>query len=132
MNNNSYPQDSFIHQLRDVSRGIDKVMRTGKGDAEDVERLVDSSDNEFVISNPKSGTMELQQDLRLIQDLVILFCSAAFGSTLFCLLGQPVITGYLLAGSLIGPGGLGLIVELVQVETLAPVWSHISLIRSWT
>ena len=70
----SYSQDSFIHQLRDVSRGIDKVMRTGKGDAEDVERLVDSSDNEFVISNPKSGTMELQQDLRLIQDLVILFC----------------------------------------------------------
>ena len=115
----SYSQDSFIHQLRDVSRGIDKVMRTGKGDAEDVERLVDSSDNEFVISNPKSGTMELQQDLRLIQDLVILFCSAALGSTLFCLLGQPVITGYLLAGSLIGPGGLGLIVELVQVETLA-------------
>jgi len=66
-------QDSLIGQLKDVSRGIDRVIRTGKTDAEDVERLVDSSDNEFVISNPKSGTMELQQDLQLIRDLVILF-----------------------------------------------------------
>jgi Kef-type K+ transport system membrane component KefB len=112
-------QDSLIGQLKDVSRGIDRVIRTGKTDAEDVERLVDSSDNEFVISNPKSGTMELQQDLQLIRDLVILFFSAAIGSTIFCLLGQPVITGYLLSGSFIGPGGLGVIVELVQVETLA-------------
>ena len=116
-NNNG--QDSLMGQLRDVSRGIDRVIRTGKADTEDVERLVDSSDNEFVISNPKSGTMELQQDLQLIRDLVILFFSAAIGSTIFCLLGQPVITGYLLAGSFIGPGGLGVIVELVQVETLA-------------
>ena len=112
-------KETLISQLRDVSRGFDRVMRTGKDETDDVERLIDSSDNEFVISNPKRGTMELQQDLRLIRDLVFLFCSAAAGSTLFCLLRQPVITGYLLAGSLIGPGGLGLIVELVQVETLA-------------
>ncbi|CAL6310337.1 unnamed protein product [Bathycoccus prasinos] len=76
-------------------------------------------DNEFVISNPKSGTMELQQDLRLISDLVIVMCSATLGGIVFALLNQPLITGYLLSGSLIGPGGFGLIVELVQVETLA-------------
>ena len=80
---------------------------------------MDSSDNEFVISNPKSGTMELQQDLRLISDLVIILVSAAIGALLFTLLGQPLITGYLIAGSIVGPGGLGLVVELVQVETLA-------------
>lgn len=116
---NNLRQESLFSQLRDVSRGLDKVMRTGKDDGVDVERLIDASDNEFVISNPKRGTMELQQDVRLIHDLVILFCSAAVGSTIFCLLRQPVITGYLLAGSIIGPGGLGLIAELVQVETLA-------------
>ncbi|XP_020260520.1 K(+) efflux antiporter 6-like [Asparagus officinalis] len=30
-----------------------------------------------------------------------------------------VITGYLLAGSLIGPGGLNFVSEMVQVETVA-------------
>lgn len=34
-------------------------------------------------------------------------------------IGQPVIIGFIVAGSLIGPGGLGIIEELVQVETLA-------------
>ena len=115
----SHEPDSIIHQIRDVSRGIDRAMRSGKGELEDVERLIDSSDNEFVISNPKRGTMELQQDVQLISDIVVLFCSAAIGSTVSCFLGQPLITGYLLAGSIVGPGGLGLIVELVQVETLA-------------
>ena len=90
----------------------------GKEEEEDVERLVDSSDNEFVISNPKSGTMELQQDLRLISDLVIILVSAAIGALVFTLMGQPLITGYLIAGSFVGPGGMGLVVELVQVSDI--------------
>lgn len=32
---------------------------------------------------------------------------------------QPVINGYLIAGALVGPGGLGLIKELVQVRVSA-------------
>ena len=32
---------------------------------------------------------------------------------------KPPITGYLVGGSVVGPGGLGMINELVQVETLA-------------
>jgi Kef-type K+ transport system membrane component KefB len=84
-----------------------------------VERLIDSADNEFVISNPKNGTMELQQDHRLITDIVIIICAATTGAAIFGALGQQLITGFLLSGSLIGPGGFGLVVELVQVETLA-------------
>jgi hypothetical protein len=34
---------------------------------------------------------------------------------LFESLGQPVINGYLVAGAIVGPGGLQLIKELVQV-----------------
>ncbi|GAQ91267.1 Predicted K+/H+-antiporter [Klebsormidium nitens] len=96
------------------------LIKTDKtGDAEDVERLIDAEDNVFVISNPANGNMMLQQDLKFIADLVIVIVSAAVGGVLFALLGQPVITGYIAAGSLIGPGCLGLINELVQVETLA-------------
>lgn len=35
------------------------------------------------------------------------------------MVGQPPMVGYLVAGSLCGPGGFGIIQELVQVETIA-------------
>lgn len=41
------------------------------------------------------------------------------GGLLAALLRQPVLLGYLLAGVIVGPTGLGLIKELIQVETLA-------------
>jgi Kef-type K+ transport system membrane component KefB len=113
---------TYYSPLQSILRCTDKVKRminAAKEEEGDVARLIDSSDNEFVISNPKSGTMELQQDLRLISDLVIVMCSATLGGIVFAMLNQPLITGYLLSGSLIGPGGFGLVVELVQVETLA-------------
>lgn len=110
---------TLLNQLAEVKRDLDRALVTGKEGTDDVDRLVDSADNEFVISNPKRGTMELQQDLRLINDLVIMLCSAAVSGAAFGLLNQPLITGYIVAGSLVGPGGLGMIVELVQVETFA-------------
>lgn len=45
--------------------------------------------------------------------------AAALGGLLCGLLGQPVLLGYIAAGMIVGPGGLGLVHELVQVETLA-------------
>jgi hypothetical protein len=107
--------ETLFERIGSTAKDIDRALG-GKEEEEDVERLVDSSDNEFVISNPKSGTMELQQDLRLISDLVIILVSAAIGALAFTLMGQPLITGYLIAGSFVGPGGMGLVVELVQVS----------------
>ncbi|XP_024533320.1 K(+) efflux antiporter 6 [Selaginella moellendorffii] len=87
--------------------------------AEELPTLIDKKDNVFVMSNSRSGHMVLQQDLRLISDLVVVIVSAAVGGILFACMGQPVITGYLLAGSIIGPGGLCIVSELVQVQTVA-------------
>ncbi|XP_026449101.1 K(+) efflux antiporter 6-like isoform X4 [Papaver somniferum] len=86
---------------------------------EDTPTLIDSKSNVFIISNTKSKYPVLQLDLRLISDLVIVFVSATCGGIAFAFAGQPVITGYLLAGSVIGPGGLSFISEMVQVETVA-------------
>jgi len=61
----------------------------------------------------------VQEDFRLIVDLVTVLAAAAAGGLLAALLRQPVLLGYLLAGMVVGPAGLGLIKELVQVETLA-------------
>ncbi|KAL2608855.1 hypothetical protein R1flu_027428 [Riccia fluitans] len=87
--------------------------------SEELPTLIDKKDNVFVMSNPRSGYMVLQQDVRFISDLVVVIVSAAVGGIIFAALGQPVITGYLLAGSAIGPGGFSFVSELVQVETLA-------------
>ncbi|KAL0680882.1 hypothetical protein Bca4012_047729 [Brassica carinata] len=78
--------------------------------AEDTPTLIDRKDNVFIISNFKS---------KLISDLVVVIVSATCGGIAFACAGQPVITGYLLAGSIIGPGGLNFISEMVQVETVA-------------
>uniref|UniRef100_A0A7N0V109 Cation/H+ exchanger transmembrane domain-containing protein n=1 Tax=Kalanchoe fedtschenkoi TaxID=63787 RepID=A0A7N0V109_KALFE len=87
--------------------------------AEDTPRLIDRKDNVFIISNPKSKFPILQIDLTLIADLVVVIVSATCGGIAFACAGQPIITGYLLAGSVIGPGGLNFVSEMVQVETVA-------------
>ncbi|MFM5888334.1 MAG: cation:proton antiporter [Dolichospermum sp.] len=61
----------------------------------------------------------MQEDFRLIVDLVSVFAVAACGGLLAALLKQPVLLGYIIGGMVVGPTGLGLIKEIVQVETLA-------------
>ncbi|KAI5648019.1 hypothetical protein M9H77_34024 [Catharanthus roseus] len=87
--------------------------------AEDTPTLIDRKDNVFIISNFKSKYPVLQLDLRLISDLVVVIVSATCGGIAFACAGQPVITGYLLAGSIVGPGGFNFVSEMVQVETVA-------------
>lgn len=61
----------------------------------------------------------MQEDFRLIVDLVTVLAAAAAGGLLAAFLRQPVLLGYLLGGMVVGPAGLGLIREVIQVETLA-------------
>jgi CPA2 family monovalent cation:H+ antiporter-2 len=61
----------------------------------------------------------VQEDFRLIVDLVIVLAAATGGGLLASLLKQPVLLGYLVGGVVVGPAGLGLVKELIQVETLA-------------
>ncbi|KAK8489330.1 hypothetical protein V6N13_030852 [Hibiscus sabdariffa] len=98
---------------------IQDVFSLENEESDETTTLIDKKDNVFVMSNRKSKYPVLQVDLRLISDLVVVIVSAAIGGIIFSCLGQPVIVGYLLAGSLIGPGGLKFISEMVQVETVA-------------
>ncbi|TVU48535.1 hypothetical protein EJB05_08174 [Eragrostis curvula] len=99
-------------QIGDMFGGQDE-------NSDDMETVIDKEDNVFVMSNRKTKYPTLQLDIRLIKDLVVIIVSATGGGIIFSCMGQPVIVGYLLAGSLIGPGGLNLISEMVQVETFA-------------
>ncbi|KAH7681996.1 putative K+/H+-antiporter-containing protein [Dioscorea alata] len=89
--------------------------------AEDMPTLIDRKDNVFIISNPKSKYPVLKLDLRLISDLVVVIVSATCGGIAFACVGQPVITGYLLAGSVIGPGGFSFVSEMVQLRVVRAV-----------
>ncbi|KAL5173828.1 K(+) efflux antiporter 5 [Glycine soja] len=110
-------KNSFNSSVADQQ--FQDVFSLENEDSDDVTTLIDKKDNVFVMSNKKSKYPVLQVDLRLISDLVVVIVSAAIGGIVFSCLGQPVIVGYLLAGSLIGPGGLKFISEMVQVETVA-------------
>ncbi len=61
----------------------------------------------------------MQEDFRLIVDLVTVLAAASFGGLFAAALRLPVLLGYIFGGIVVGPTGLGLIKELVQVETLA-------------
>ncbi|KAG2555092.1 hypothetical protein PVAP13_9KG548800 [Panicum virgatum] len=101
-------------QIGDMFGGQDET-------SDDLETVIDKEDNVFVMSNRKTKYPTLQLDLRLIKDLVVIIVSATGGGIIFSCLGQPVIVGYLLAGSLVGPGGLNFISEMVQLKVVGPV-----------
>lgn len=61
----------------------------------------------------------MPEDFRLIVDLVLVLAAAVAGGLLASLLRQPALLGYLIGGMVVGPAGLGVIKELIQVETLA-------------
>ena len=65
--------DHLLATLEDTATQIDRALgisRSPETEPEDVARLIDAEDNEFVISNPKNGAMELQQDLQVSGGLV--------------------------------------------------------------
>lgn len=53
--------------------------------------------------------MGLTLDPQLIRDLTVLITSSTVGGMLLEALRQPVINGFFIAGSAVGPGGLKLI-----------------------
>ncbi|KAI4965347.1 hypothetical protein ZWY2020_054734 [Hordeum vulgare] len=81
-----------------------KEVFLDRSEQEDVPTLIDRKDN-VLLYQTEVKVPVLQLDLTLISDLVVVIVSATCGGIAFACLGQPVITGYLLAGSIIGPGG---------------------------
>jgi Kef-type K+ transport system membrane component KefB len=84
-----------------------------------VDRIIDSHDNEYVLSSSRDAAATLTLDPQFVQDLTFILTTAAIMGMVFEALQQPVINGYLVAGAILGPGGFALIKELVQVESLA-------------
>lgn len=67
----------------------------------------------------KDPRMTLQEDIVFVKDLVIVFLAATIGGVIATNFQQPPLIGFLLGGMVVGPGGFGVVTELVEVETLA-------------
>jgi len=80
--------------------------------------LMDHEGDAFILARSKDLSYP-HQDARLIHDLFLLTCAAALGGTLIARVHAPSVIGYLIAGVIVGPGSLDLVVELVQVESVA-------------
>lgn len=80
--------------------------------------LRDAKNNEYVLAKRGDSTASL--DARLIRDLVVTLAASCIGGLVYSGgLNQPALLGYIMAGAVIGPGGVGAIAEQVQVGTLA-------------
>lgn len=118
---------------RDSELSVESVMRVsadddnpagGDGDAESksslpAEKLVDAEKNEYILSKPGPDSQGKAVDVRLVTDLGVVIVASALGGLLASALRQPILLGYLLGGSAIGPGGAHLIGQFIQIETLA-------------
>ena len=81
--------------------------------------LTDAKQNEFVVVSTKESAYQLSTDMRLVVDLIELFFAAACGAFVFVhLLGLPLHGGYVVAGLVIGPAGMNVVGEIVQVRVL--------------
>ncbi|MGE5217939.1 MAG: cation:proton antiporter, partial [Chloroflexota bacterium] len=60
-------------------------------------------------------------EVRLLEELLIVLATTLSIVFLFQKMRVPPVVGFLLAGVVIGPGGLGLIEDVSQVETLADI-----------
>ncbi|KAL9224710.1 hypothetical protein vseg_000721 [Gypsophila vaccaria] len=118
-NNSVAEQQAVLETVARVKPKNNETKEDNENRPEDTPTLIDRKDNVFIISNTKSKYPMLQLDLRLISELVVVIVSATCGGIAFACAGQPVITGYLLAGSIVGPGGFSFVTEMVQVETVA-------------
>jgi CPA2 family monovalent cation:H+ antiporter-2 len=61
------------------------------------------------------------QDLDFLKDLVVIFASSLVVVALLGRLRVPSIAGYIIAGVLVGPGALGIVSDVHEVEVLAEV-----------
>lgn len=85
--------------------------------------LIDQDKNEYVLSKSKDPSKQ-QVDLRLLMDLSLVVIASTVAGMMASAAGQSVLLGYMVGGLMIGPGGLRLIRQFVQIETLAQLGSN--------
>uniref|UniRef100_A0A1D1ZVC7 Cation/H+ exchanger transmembrane domain-containing protein n=1 Tax=Auxenochlorella protothecoides TaxID=3075 RepID=A0A1D1ZVC7_AUXPR len=107
-------------RLAAAAKAREAAAAAATGGEGDVDRIIDSKDNEYVLSKAgEEGGMGITLDPRLVKDLTVLIAACALMGMAMEAVGQPTINGYFIAGSVVGPGALNWVSEPVQVQSLA-------------
>mmetsp|Transcript_16111 Transcript_16111/g.43925 ORF Transcript_16111/g.43925 Transcript_16111/m.43925 type:complete len:659 (+) Transcript_16111:144-2120(+) len=109
-------------QRLDINPGEGKANREASLETThegDVDRIVTHDNAVFVLSKPSESLASLTIDSQLLSDITCLITASAVFGALAEAVHMPTMNGVLVAGAVAGPGGLQLVQELVQVETLA-------------
>ncbi|KAF5828304.1 Sodium/hydrogen exchanger family-domain-containing protein [Dunaliella salina] len=109
-------------QRLDINPGEGKANREASLETThegDVDRIVTHDNAVFVLSKPSESLASLTIDSQLLSDVTCLITASAVFGALAEAVHMPTMNGVLVAGAVAGPGGLQLVQELVQVETLA-------------
>ncbi|XP_065055993.1 transmembrane and coiled-coil domain-containing protein 3-like [Rhopilema esculentum] len=116
---------SFHKKYRSKTKkyGIETVLRLDEDDSQtstdsnSVTMLIDSQNNQYVLSKPKDGTVT-HVDSSLMKDIIyIIIFSLAF-SIPCSWLKLPNLVAFILTGIVLGPSGINFLRCIVQIETL--------------
>jgi len=87
------------------------------GEENDMSILVDSKNNQFVLSKAKDATVP-HEDVHFIKDIIFILLLSFTGSCICTLIHLPTMFAFVISGMLLGPSGVNMIKSVVQVETL--------------
>eukprot|EP00794_Sanderia_malayensis_P010629 gene10629-11754_t len=102
---------------------IETVLRVGEddravsSDSSGVTNLIDSHNNQFVLSKPKDGTIT-HIDSNLIRDIIYIIIFSMALNMPCSWLKVPNFFAYILTGIVLGPSGINYLKCIVQIETL--------------
>lgn len=104
-------------ETNDDDDNDNKTSQAEPGEENDMSILVDSQNNQFVLSKAKDATVP-HEDVHFIKDIIFILLLSFVGSCLCSLIHLPTMFAFVISGMLLGPSGLNMIKTVVQVETL--------------
>lgn len=78
------------------------------GDENDMSILVDSKNNQFVLSKAKDATVP-HEDVHFIKDIIFILLLSFLGSCVCTLIHLPTMFAFVISGMLLGPSGVNMI-----------------------
>ena len=85
----------------------------------DMSILVDSQNNQFVLSKAKDATIP-HEDLHFIKDIIVIMLLSFVGACACAVVRLPTMFGFVVSGMLVGPSGL----NIIKVQTRLLSSSH--------
>lgn len=91
-----------------------------KDNEETIHRLIDSNNNQFVMSKSQDSTVP-HEDVTLLVDLVYITSLSTVLSLICSQFNIPIMFGQIISGVIMGPSGINVLDSPVQIETLAEI-----------